>query len=516
MSNLDWIIVVLYLGAIIAVGRYFARRQRNMDDYFRGSGNLPWLAVALSVVASLASTVGYLGTPGEVIQNGIGILIGQLAIPAAILVIVFIIVPFYKRANVTTAFELLGARYGSSTRMLSVIIWAYMQIAFLGLVMLLASRLIADMTGIPVLAVILVIGLASVLYTSAGGMQSVVWTDVFQFVILFLGAVVAIGVIAARTDTGPGDWWREMAGQTHDLPPWFSRDLATRHTVLGTLFAGFVINIAYASSEQVVVQRYGATRRAVTMMLANYGVAVIFTLLQIALGAALVVFYLKVPDALPADVGSATDANFADQAFPHFIVHHLPIGLTGMVIAALLGAAQSTVDSGVNSMSAVISTDVIPFIKNNEFIRWLDRIVGVSEIITKYLSGWKDNELQSARGSARTVGVGVVIMAIVAENLPGANNIVDIAQKVVHLGLGPLGALFLVTMIVRYVGTAAANISVVGGFSAAVFFAFAKNDGDNIISPILIIPMSWLVTAVLALLLGMVLQKKPTVQPTNE
>lgn len=495
MSSLDWIIVVLYLGAIIAVGRYFARRQRNMDDYFRGSGNMPWLAVALSVVASLASTVGYLGTPGEVIQNGIGILIGQLAIPAAILVIVFIIVPFYKRANVTTAFELLGVRYGSSTRMLSVIIWAYMQIAFLGLVLLLASRVIADMTGIPVLAVILVIGLASVLYTSAGGMQSVVWTDVFQFVILFLGAVVAIGVIAARTDTGPGDWWREMAGQTHDLPPWFSHDLATRHTVLGTLFAGFVVNIAYASSEQVVVQRYGATQRAVTMMLANYGVAVIFSLLQIALGAALVVFYLKVPGALPADVGSATDANFADQAFPHFIVHHLPIGLTGMVIAALLGAAQSTVDSGVNSMSAVISTDVIPFFKNRKSI---------------------DNELQSARWSARAVGVGVVIMAIVAENLSGANNIVDIAQKVVHLGLGPLGALFLVTMIVRYVGTTAANISVVGGFSAAVFFAFAKNDGDNIISPILIIPMSWLVTVVLALLLGMVLQKKPTVQLTNE
>ena len=127
-----------------------------------------------------------------------------------------------------------------------------------------------------------------------------------------------------------------------------------------------------------------------------------------------------------------------------------------------------------------------------------------------------DNQLQSARWSARAVGVGVVIMAVVADNLPGANNIVDIAQKVVHLGLGPLGALFLVTMIVRYVGTVAANLSVVGGFSAAVFFAFAKNNGDNIISPILIIPMSWLVTLGLALLLVMVWQKKPAVQPTNE
>ena len=483
MTFVDWVVIILYLGCVISVGRYFARRQRNTQDYFIGGGRMPWLAVALSVVASLASTVGYLGTPGEVVRYGAGILIPLAGIPLAFVVIILLIVPFYKRAGVTTAFELLGNRYGWSTRLLGVAVWAYMQVAFLGLVLLLASRLIADMTGVPDVAVIVVIGLASVLYTSAGGMQSVVWTDVIQFAILFLGAVVVLAVIAVYTGTGPAEWWREVAGRTHQFPPLASRDLATRHTVLGTMFFGFVVNIAYACSEQVVVQRYAATARAVAMMWANYGAGVAFTVLQIAVGAAILVFYIRTPGALPAGVQAVTDPGFADRAFPHFIVHHLPVGLTGLVIAALLGAAQSTLDSGVNSMAAVTSKDVLPALGR---------------------SPTAGHELRVARWTTRGVGVGVVIMAIAADNLPGSNNIVDVAQKVVHLGMGPLCALFLVAMFVKYVGKTAANAALILGLVSAVWFAFAEViPGRPIISPILIIPVSWLVTFAAAMVLGL-------------
>lgn len=365
MTLVDWCVVVLYLACVIAMGRYFARRQQNTGDYFLGGGRMPWLAVAFSVMASLASTVGYLGTPGEVIKNGVGMFVSSLAIPLSLPILLLVILPYYKRAyqreGVTTCFELLRQRYGASTHLLGVVIWAYMQTAFLGLVLLLASRLVSDMTDIPDIVVIIVIGLASVLYTSAGGMKSVVWTDVMQFAMLFLGAVVTVGVVAAKTGTGVVTWWHEVSGQTHELPPLFSLDLATRHTVFGTLLFGFVVNVTYASSEQVVVQRFGATRRVVAMMLTNYGVGLLFSVLQFAVGASLLVFYLQTPGTLPEGIALPTDPAFADQAFPHFIVHYMPIGMTGIVIAALLGAAQSTVDSGVNSMAAVISKDVLPF-----------------------------------------------------------------------------------------------------------------------------------------------------------
>lgn len=498
MKEVDWAIIGLYLAAVIAIGRYFARRQHDTSDFFLGGGKIPWFAVALSVVATLASTVGYLSAPGEVIQHGIGMLVAQLAIPAAIVVIVFVIVPFYRKANVTTAFELIGKRYGRSTRWLSVIIWAYMQVAFLGLVLLLASRIVAAMIGVPeehralgVFAIILVIGIASVLYTSSGGMQSVVWTDALQFVILLMGAIVAVAVVSSQTGTGVTDWWQEVSGRTHELPPWISADLATRHTILGVLFFGFIVNIAYAASEQTIVQRYGATRRAVTMMLANYVAGIFVTLLQIALGAALLVFYIRTAGALPEGVESVTDPKFADDAFPYFIEHYLPAGLTGLVIAALLGAAQSTLDSGINSMSAVYSKDVLPL---------LNRATEAG------------HELSSARWVTRISGVCVVFMAIVADNLPASNNIVDIAQKVVHLGLGPMGALFLGMMLFRYVGTIAANIALLLGFVSAIFFAFNAailGNDTTMISPLLIIPASWFITFVGMIVFGLIIRSDP-------
>lgn len=486
MTLIDGLVILLYLAGVMAIGRYFARRQHNTEEFFLGGGRLPWFPVALSAMATLASTVGYLSMPGEVMQYGIGMLLGQLALPLAFLIIMFVIIPCYQRSGVTTAFELLGNRCGQSTRILGVAIWAYMQVAFLGLVLLLASRVVAMMVGIPVFWVIIVIGVASVIYTSAGGMQSVVWTDVLQAGIMFLGTAVSLTVVMLRTETGPATWLQQIAGRTHALPPMFSNDLAVRHTIFGTLLFGFIVNISYAASEQTIVQRYNATPRAVLMMFTNFIVSLVYTIMLAILGGALLVFYLQTPTALPAGVLNVTDPTFTDQAFPVFIIHHLPAGLTGLVIAALLGAAQSTVDSGVNSMSAVFSKDVIP-------------LLGV-----KIAAGW---ELKLARWVTRIFGVSVVIVAILVHNLPGSNNIVDIAQKVVHLGLGPLGGLFLAIMLLPRVGTGVANSSLLSGFVTAILLAFHDLVTEKVlVTPILIIPISWLVTFVLAIVFSQIPQ----------
>ena len=482
MTTVDLLVVVGYLLCMIAVGRYFARRQRDSEDFFLGGRRMPPLAVAISVFASLASTVGYLGDPGEIIRHGIGMFVRFGALPFYLLFTLWVIVPFFRRAGVTTAFEILGNRFGPSTRLLGVGIWCYMQLAFLGLVLLLASRVISQMTGVAELYVILAIGAASVLYTSAGGLQSVIWTDVIQFVFLFLGVLVTLWVIATETGTGPLQWWRAVAGQTHQLPPLFSSDLATRHTVLGALLFGFVVNLSYNCSEQVVVQRYAATPRPGLMMLANYGAGVLFTLLQIAVGAALLVYYTRFPEALPQGVTAVTQAEFADDAFPDFIQYHLPVGLGGLVIAALLGAAQSTMDSGVNSIAAVMSHDVLPAV------------------------GYRSSagDLKMARWITRGAGVGVLLMAILAGRLSDSNNIVDIAQKVVHLGLGPMGALMLVAILGRRGTAATANMSLLLGIGAALLGAFGDQlFGRPLLSPLLIIPVSWLVTLLAAPLLAL-------------
>ena len=480
MRTVDLLVVAGYLLCMVAVGRYFARRQRDSEDFFLGGRRMPAWAVAISVFASLASTVGYLGDPGEIIRHGIGMFVRFGALPFYLAVTLWVIVPFFRRAGVTTVFEILEQRFGRSTRLLGVGIWCYMQLAFLGLVLLLASRVIARMTGVGEIYVILAIGAASVLYTSAGGLKSVIWTDVIQFVFLFLGVLVTLVVIAAETGTGPRTWWLAVSGTTHPLPPLVSTDLATRHTILGALIFGFVVNLSYNCSEQVVVQRYAATPRPVLMMLANYGAGVLFTLLQIAVGAALLVYYTRFPEALPQGVTDVTQAEFADDAFPDFIQYHLPVGLSGLVIAALLGAAQSTMDSGVNSIAAVMSHDVLPAFG-------YQRAAG---------------DLQLARWTTRGAGLGVLLMAILAGQLSDANNIIDIAQKVVHLGLGPMGGLLLVTILGLRGSALAANTALLLGLAAALVGAFGDQLlGRPLLSPLLIIPVSWLVTLVAAPLL---------------
>ncbi|MCH2128020.1 MAG: hypothetical protein MK179_02695 [Pirellulaceae bacterium] len=491
----DWCVVALYLVGIAAMGRYFARRQRDTQDFFLGGRQLPWMAVALSVMASLASTVGYLGDPGEIIQYGVGMLWRQVGLPFGAAMTILVIVPYFQRARVTTAFEILRQRFGTRMELIGVCVWAYMQVAFLGLVLLLASRLISQMTGVHNVLVISVIGLASLLYTSAGGMRSVVWTDVIQFCILASGAVVTLAVIAYKTGSGFPTWWHEVSGATHELPPWYSTDLTVRHTVLGAVLFRLVVDFSYNTSEQVVVQRYFATRRAKLMMLANYCAGAVFNLVIIFVGASLLFFYNSVEGALPAGVAEVTDPDFADRAFPYFIANHLPIGLTGLVIAALLGAAQSTIDSGLNSLTAVISRDIVPRFRKRK---------------------QEAEELRFARVMTRVIGTAVILMAIVTDNIPGSNNIVDLAQKVVHLGLGPMGAVFLAAMFLPYVGQRAVLIALFAGMLWALFYAFEWFGMDVLIvgekmwwtsiSPLLLLPGSFFVTAVTAAVLGAMLR----------
>ena len=493
---IDWLVIAVFLLFVAGLGRYFARQQRDTRDFYIGGGKMPWFAVALSVVASLSSTAGYLGDPGEIIQHGIGMLVRLVALPVAIVFTVLWIVPAFRRANVVTAFQLLGQKYGRRTQLLGVSIWSYMQIAFLGFVLLLASRVIAQMIHVPHIWMIFTIGIVSVFFTSAGGMRSVVWTEAFLFSLLLLGALVTLGVVMAKTGSGPTTWWYEVAGRTHSLPPLASWNLTERHTLLGSLMFGLIVTLCYNSSEQVIVQRYFTTRRARTMMIANYVAGTTLSLLTAAVGAALLSFYLVNPSHLPAGVSSVMSSEFADQAFPHFIATELPMGLRGLVIAALLGAAQSTLDSGVNSLAAVFSNDLWPVRRDGDSAA---------------------TELTRARWSTRLVGGGIIVMAIVADNLPGSNNIIDIAQRFVHLGLGPMGALFMIALSVRNTSSTVAVASLLLGLGSAIFFAFSESlIGRPFISPILIIPGSWLITLLaVALLRVFIKDSQPSDVPTT-
>ena len=319
--------------------------------------------------------------------------------------------------------------------------------------------------------------------TSNGGIQSVIWTDALQFVTLAVGAVLTLLIIGLRTGTGPADWASQVFAKTGGLPPIASFDLTERHTIVGTMMFGFVVTLSYACSDQVVVQRYATTKKAVTMMLANYLLSVCYIGLLAMVGAGLLLYYMNVPGALP-EGESLSSAEFADRSFQHFIVNFLPVGVTGLVMAALFGAAQSTLDSGINSLSAVFTNDMLP-------------------AFNKGVECSAKGQLEAARWVSRAVGVIVILMAMAVDRMPGSNNIIDIAQKVVHLAFGPLGAVFIIAMFLPRTGTIAVNSALAVGVIAAGFLAFQDVVTEQrIISPILIIPGTWLITLACAVVLG--------------
>ena len=233
LQPIDYIIVFVYMTGMMCVGVYFARRQTNIQDFFVGGRRMPWLATGLSLIATLMSTLTYLGAPGEMIKHGIGQSVALLALPFSFAVVGFLWVPFYMRLNLTSAYEYLERRFGTGARILGVTLYLYMRFVWMGTIVFTASRAVAEITqdtapqaifklsggliefnsGGWFYFVLISTGIVSTLYTMLGGIAAVIWTDVVQFVVLFIGAVATLLIIGVDTGTGPVTWFREVTSR---------------------------------------------------------------------------------------------------------------------------------------------------------------------------------------------------------------------------------------------------------------------------------------------------------------
>jgi SSS family solute:Na+ symporter len=490
---------------------YLARRQESTEDFFVGGRSMPWWAVGLSMLATLMSTLTYLGAPGELIQHGIGQSTSLLALPFAFLVIGFLWVPFFMRLGLTSAYEYVERRFDLPTRMLAVGLYLFLRFVWMGAILFTASRALAQLTEDTgpaflakasggalefdhdswLLAVLITTGVVSTLYTALGGIRAVIWTDVLQFTFLFSGAVVTLILVAAKTGTGPVDWWRTATaggGEGHTLPPLASWDMSTRVTLLWTVLGGFMWHICTHASDQVALQRYfttrsasAARRTAAVNYLADFTMAVLLAMV----GMALLTYFSDtryVTEILPG-ITDPRDPRVADRIFPHFIAHGLPVGISGLVVAAVFAVAQSSIDSGINSTATVITVDLVARFKRSAMT---DRV-----------------ELRLAQGLTLVIGAVVTATGLALTMLPERYNILDVTLKTFNLALGPLGAIFMAGMLMPHVGSRAVLAAGMIGTLCAVYFAFGDMlNEERGLTPFLVIPLSWLVTFTLAAFLG--------------
>lgn len=368
LTVLDFVTLFGYLGMMALMGVWFSRRNTNTEQYFVGGRSFPGWAIGLSMVGTSISSVTFLAFPADAYKTGWLRFLPNLMLPAAVLIAAYVFLPFFRRGNLTTAYEYLEERFGPSVRVYAAFSFIVGQLFRVSIILYLISLVVHEMTGLDPTLCIFVGGVLVGFYTIIGGIDAVVWTDVIQTIVLVLGGVICLSFIVYQLPGGFGEIFDVAA--THNkftlsevndgvatAPSWglsLSEKTATMMLVLGLMWY-----LTEFSSSQNVVQRYVAaksTKEARRAMLICAGSSVPIWAFFMFLGTSLFVYYQAFPDPRAAEM--LTGVRKAEQVLPYFIMTQLPSGVSGLVIAAALAAAMSSLDSSINAISTVGVVDI--------------------------------------------------------------------------------------------------------------------------------------------------------------
>lgn len=467
----DHAVIIAYLASMLLLGAYLSRRRQSDVEYFLGGRTMPWFAVGISVIASLLSSLTYLSEPGEVWKSGVTHVFGKmLAIPLEVVIVWCFCIPFMMRFRYTSAYEYLEERFGLTARYLGVAMFLLMVVLWMGFVVLVSSQALVAVSGMPLLAVIGTVGIVATLYTMMGGLRAVIWTDVVQVLLLIGGGLFTIGFIAWDTGTWLPDWYaaaqRQLsasqissgAGETYRLP-WFSFDPTIRATVVTVAASMCVWHVCTHTANQMTVQRYFSTTDAKTarrsfLTATLFGVGI--NLMLVAVGLAVLYYYFG--QGIPLD-GGLNSREERDLIFPTFAIHRLPPGLGGGILAALLAAAMSSIDSGVNSIATVLSVEM----------RRVDtRSRPQQHGAESSARPDKESHVKSARLITIAAGTFITLAAFGLSYLPDKWGIVGAMPRTFNAVTAPLGGLFLVGMLLPMVRQGAVVGGVVCGLATSV------------------------------------------------
>ncbi len=362
MDLVDWGVLALYIATILGIGWRESKKGRGKTtkEYFLGGRRFSSFTIGISMFVTLFSTISYLSGPGETIRYGPGIYWGQLiGGPLVFPLIGYWLIPLLLKQRLISLYQFLETRLGSGIRTLGACMFMLYRLVWMGLLMHFAADAMSVTLGFgpgAIPAITVVTGLIVICYTAMGGLSGVMVTEVLQFFILFFGIIAALAIVTLRFH---GFGWFP----THWSPEWqpqpaFSWDVTIRLTLFGSLLRGMMLDTAH-SVDQSQVQRYLASadvkqaRRSVLIRIIGSNVIWAFLVM---IGLALMAFYQRFPEAMPP---GQTLTSYADRLFPYFIAHELPVGLSGVVAAAILAAGMSGVSSAVNAFTVVVMNDFV-------------------------------------------------------------------------------------------------------------------------------------------------------------
>ncbi|MEQ9410037.1 MAG: sodium:solute symporter [Fuerstiella sp.] len=449
-SPIDLTVVAVYLLAVTAIGCFMTRRTKTAAEFMSAGGSLPGWVVGLSIIGTFVSSISFIANPGKTYAGTWNAFVFSLSLPYAALVATVFFVPFFRNCGSLSAYEHLEKRFGTWARIYSAMFNIMYHVMRIGTILYGVSVAVHALIDVPIVSIILVLGVLVILYTLLGGIEAVIWTDVVQSIVLIGGMILCLVVLLSKV---PGGFsgiieGAQLANQNKLSLGSLKLDFA-ESSFWTVLVFGFFINLQNFAADQTFVQRYFTARSEADARRSVWMGAIAYLPISAVLffiGTGLFVFY--------ATAGSLPDGTIAEKVLPHFMMTELPAGISGLMIAAVLAAAMSTVDSSLNSSATLLLCDV-----RNRFFP-SRQLAPDGSVIRNERS-----ELRFLRLMTVVLGTLGVAGALAMNRVQGAR-LLDIWWQVsVVLSGGTLG-LILLARFTRAEGARGAALGVIAGITA--------------------------------------------------
>jgi SSS family solute:Na+ symporter len=377
----DLVIIAAYMLAMILTGVWFSGKNKNPDQFTKASGNIPKWAVGVSIYATFLSSNTFLGVPGKAFGSNWNSFVFSLSMPFSAWIAAKYFIPFYRNSKEVSAYTHLEKRFGPWARTYAVVCFLLTQLARMGTVFFGIALSLQAMTGYQMQAIMVAMGIIIIIYTVLGGMEAVIWTEVVQAVIKTLGAFIILYFIIEKMPGGIGHIISIGKTDSKFSLGSFRPDF-THPTFWVIFFYGIFINLNNFGMDQNYVQRYQATgsaKEAAGSLWLCVKLYLPVSLLFFFIGSSLYGWYQVHPemleairlraaaDRLPINTGSGEitalartlkPSDYGDKVLPDFMVNVLPVGITGIIVSAILSAAMSTISSGMNASATVFTFDI--------------------------------------------------------------------------------------------------------------------------------------------------------------
>ena len=448
LSFIDLIVILLYFLVLCWVGYNFLKKQKKTKDFFKGGKRIPAWAAGLSIFGTALSPITFIAVPAKTFSSDWSYFFLNISILLVAPIIMLFFIPLYRNLGITSAYEYLEKRFNNSIRLIGSVVFIIFQIGRMGIVIFLPAVALNLVSGdINIFSSILLMGIVSLIYTLMGGIEAVIWTDVIQVMILLGGALLSLifivtninGGISEIIESGVIDQKFNIVDKTWSL---------NQPTFWVVIIGGFFANLITYGTDQTIVQRYLVTKskkEAIKGVWINAIISIPATLIFFFLGTALFVFFKNFPKELNDDF------IINDAIFPWFIVSQLPIGVSGILIAAIFAAAMSSLSSSMNASAATYVADIHSHFNSKSIM----------------------NRLKVSRYATLIFGVLGILFAIFLVTT-NTKSLWDEFQRVLGLVIGSLGGVFLLGIMTKKANSDGVLIGIILSFSLQILLGYLE------------------------------------------